>query len=216
MGKTTKVKLDIKQLEAEIKRLKTLVYRDDLTGMLNRRGFSEEAGGMFNHLYSKHNPTQNKRIDTMPFGVIFIDIDDFKKVNDKYGHDEGDKVLKHTAKVMNRVLRDNDIYARWGGEEFVVALPQSSKKSSVRVAEKLCNALAESKINLDGNIEKITMSVGIVMHSDETSLDEMIEKADRAMYKAKKKGKNQVVTFTHGEEESSYFLKLLHLVKSIK
>lgn len=205
--------LSVKQLEVEIARLKNLVYRDELTGMLNRRGFNEEAGRVFKYIYSKHGLSLSRQGDTLPFSIVFIDIDDFKKVNDKYGHDEGDKVLKHTAKVMDRILRKNDIYARWGGEEFVVALPQSNKETAVKVAEKLCNAFADSKIKLGGKPVQVTMSVGIVMHSDETTLPQMIEKADQAMYKAKKKGKNQVVTFTHGEEEDNYFLKLLHLVK---
>ncbi|MFA6077708.1 MAG: GGDEF domain-containing protein [Candidatus Paceibacterota bacterium] len=205
--------LSVKQLEAEIARLKNLVYRDELTGMLNRRGFNEEAGKVFKYMYSKHGLSLNRQGDTLPFSIVFIDIDDFKKVNDKYGHDEGDKVLKHTAKIMGRVLRENDIYARWGGEEFVVALPQANKKTAVKVAEKLCNAFADSKIKLGGKPVQVTMSVGIVMHSNEINLHQMIEKADQAMYKAKKRGKNQVVTFTHGEEEGNYFLKLLHLVK---
>lgn len=214
--KSTKEILDIKHLEAEIARLKNLVYRDDLTGMLNRRGFNEEAGKVFKYMYSKHGLSLNRQGDTLPFSIVFIDIDDFKKVNDKYGHDEGDKVLKHTAKIMGRILRKNDIYARWGGEEFVVALPQSNKKTAVKVAEKLCNAFADSKIKLGGKPVQVTMSVGIVMHSNEINLHQMIEKADQAMYKAKKRGKNQVVTFTHGEEETSYLLKLLHLVRGVK
>lgn len=212
-AKPKKEDINVKHLEAEIARLKGLVYRDELTGMLNRRGFNEEAGKVFKYMYSKHGLSLSRQGDTLPFSIVFIDIDDFKKVNDKYGHDEGDKVLKHTAKVMGRILRKNDIYARWGGEEFVVALPQANKKTAVKVAEKLCNAFADSKIKLGGKSVQVTMSVGIVMHSDEINLHQMIEKADQAMYKAKKRGKNQVVTFTHGKEEDNYFLKLLHLVK---
>lgn len=213
MTKKTKKDLDIEKLEIEIMRLKNLVYRDELTGLLNRRGFNEEAGKIFKYVYSKHGLKNNRQSDSLPFSVIFIDIDNFKKINDKYGHDEGDKVLKHTAKIMRLILRDSDIYARWGGEEFVVALPQSSKNTAVRVAEKLCNAFADSEIKLGNDIKQVTMSVGIVMHNDESTLYQMIEKADQAMYKAKKKGKNQVVTFTHGSEEVSYFLKLFHLVR---
>lgn len=207
--------LDIEKLEIEIARLKNLVYRDELTGVLNRRGFMEDAGKMFRYIYSKHGLTTNRQSDKLPFSVVFIDIDNFKKINDTYGHDEGDKVLKHTARVMRNILRESDVYARWGGEEFVVALPQANKNTAVRVAEKLCNAFAESEVELGGNIEKVTMSVGIVMHSNETNLEEMIERADQAMYKAKKNGKNQVVTFTHGEEEVGYLLKMFHLVKNI-
>ena len=207
--------LDIEKLETEIKRLKRLVYYDELTGILNRRGFYEDAGRMFNYVYSKHGITYNRQSDKLPFSVIFIDIDNFKKVNDKYGHEEGDKVLKHVAKVMKFVLRGNDIYARWGGEEFVIALPQASKETAVRIAEKLCNAFADSEVELGGQKEKVTMSVGIVMHSNEKNLDQMIKKADHAMYKAKKNGKNQVVTFTHGEEEVGYFLKMFRLVKTL-
>lgn len=213
MTRKTKKDLDIEKLETEIQRLEKLVYCDELTSILNRRGFNDIAGKMFKYIYSAHGLKNNRQSDKLPFSVIFIDIDNFKKINDKYGHDEGDKVLKHTAKIMKMILRDSDIYARWGGEEFIVALPYSGRKTAVRVAEKLCNAFAESEIKLGGNIEKVTMSVGIVMHNDEKTLHKMIEKADQAMYKAKKNGKNQVVTFIHGEEESSYFLKLFRLVK---
>lgn len=207
--------LDIENLEIEITRLKRLVYYDELAGILNRRGFNEEAGRLFKYIYSKHGLVVNRQSDRLQFSVIFIDIDNFKKVNDIYGHNEGDKVLKHTARIMKSILRENDIYARWGGEEFVVALPQANKETAVRVAEKLCNAFADSEIELGGRVEKVTMSVGIVMHSDETTLHQMIQKADQAMYKAKKNGKNQVVTFTHGEEEVGYFLKMFHLVKNL-
>ncbi len=213
MARKSKKDLDIEKLELEIIRLQTLVYRDELTGLLNRRGFNEEAGKMFRYVYSRHGLKNNRESDSLPFSVIFIDIDNFKKINDKYGHDEGDKVLRHMAKVMKMILRDSDIYARWGGEEFVVVLPQSSKKTAVKVAEKLCNAFADSEIKLGGSIEQVTMSVGIVMHNNENTLHQMIEKADQAMYKAKKNGKNQVVTFMHGDEKVNYFLKLFHLVR---
>lgn len=215
MSRVSKKDLNIKNLETEIARLKKLVYFDELTKILNRRGFEEEAGRIFRYVYSRHSLSFNRKTDRLPFSVIFIDIDNFKKINDKYGHEEGDKVLRHTAKVMKTVLRGDDIYARWGGEEFVVAIPQVSKNIAVRIAEKLCNAFADSHVELDGKKEQVTMSVGIVMHSNESDLNEMIKKADEAMYKAKRNGKNQVVVFTHGEEEIGYFLKMFHLVKSL-
>lgn len=216
MSRVSKKDLNIKNLETEIARLKKLVYFDELTKILNRRGFEEEAGRIFRYVYSRHSLSFNRKTDRLPFSVIFIDIDNFKKVNDKYGHEEGDKVLRHTAKVMKTVLREDDIYARWGGEEFVVAIPQVSKNIAVRIAEKLCNAFADSYVELDGRREQVTMSVGIVMHSDENNLNEMIKKADEAMYKAKRNGKNQVVVFTRGKEEVGYFLKMFHLVKNLR
>ncbi len=202
---------EIKKLEKEIKRLQKLVYYDELTGILNRRGFKEEAERVFqtNAFFGKR---KEKRYQ-IPFSIIFIDIDNFKKVNDTYGHDEGDKVLKHTAKILGESLRKNDIFARWGGEEFVVALYGADKNTSVKVAEKICNRCADTEVHIGNERKKVTMSVGIVSHYDEDNIHQMIEKADQAMYEAKEKGKNQVVVFLRGKQKTSYFMDLLHLVK---
>lgn len=196
ISKTMKER-EIKKLEAEIKRLKKLVYYDELTGLLNRRGFKEEVEEIFLATSLRRNGEEKRTAAQLPFSIVFVDLDDFKKINDTYGHEEGDKVLKHAAKILKRLLRKNDIYARWGGEEFVVALPNATKRIAKEIAEKLRSGIEKSKISLGGKKVTVTMSVGIVMHNHENHLLELIEKADKAMYKAKKSGKNRTVVFVH-------------------
>lgn len=191
---------EIRKLEGEIRRLKKLVYYDELTDILNRRGFKEEAEKIFGDIYPDGRKGSEKRVaPKLPFSVIFIDLDNFKKVNDKYGHDAGDMVLKNTAKTLKHHLRKNDIYARWGGEEFVVALPKITEPIAEKIAEKLRQKIETREVNIGKNRKiRITISIGIVMHHNENTLSGMIENADMAMYKAKKKGKNRAEMFKHG------------------
>lgn len=188
---------EIRKLEKEIRRLEKLVYRDELTGLLNRRGFKEEAEKIFESMSAFNRSGVEKRsAPKFPFSVLFMDLDNFKKINDKYGHDAGDLVLKTAAKTLRRNLRKNDIYGRWGGEEFVVVLPKITKAIAEKVAEKLRREIENLKIRIaDGKKLRVTMSIGIVVHHDEINLSEMINKADKVMYEAKKKGKNRTETF---------------------
>ncbi|MEK9208703.1 MAG: GGDEF domain-containing protein, partial [Patescibacteria group bacterium] len=112
----------IKKLEDEIERLRHLVYFDELTGVLNRRGFLHEADAEF-RLISSGTSTVERRVGVqIPFAVVFCDLDDFKMLNDTHGHAAGDEALKLGSNVFSDSLRQGDMIGRWGGEEFVIAL----------------------------------------------------------------------------------------------
>ncbi len=188
-------KPNIEKLIAELMRLRALVYSDELTGVLNRRGFQEEADKVF-HAVSLGRTELERRIQhQIPFSVVFIDIDDFKNINDRYGHAAGDKALQEVAAISQKHLRLGDIIGRWGGEEFVIALVGAPQKVAEAVAEKLRSFIAQVEFPVDGETIRLTASFGIVQYSNERSLMELIEKADKAMYQAKQEGKNRVIVF---------------------
>jgi len=124
-----------------------------------------------------------------------IDIDNFKAINDTYGHQAGDKVIINTAKRIKSSLRENDIAFRYGGEEFMVILPGSNEDEAVRPLDRLRINVANSVVDLsEGNEVSATISIGITSVADsETDLAKVIARADKALYEAKKSGRNKVV-----------------------
>ncbi|MGC8881029.1 MAG: GGDEF domain-containing protein [Minisyncoccia bacterium] len=179
----------IKKIYKENERLKKLVYLDYLTKLYNRRGLTEIGERYFASL-KKYPKTRNRRKKEIKFlSIIFLDIDDFKKINDVYGHERGDKVLRSFASFLLSNFRQTDIVGRFGGEEFVILLINTPEAIAKKVAEK-----ARSKIesNLFNGL-KLTVSVGVLMAKREKNFKELINKADKLMYLAKKRGKNQVV-----------------------
>lgn len=175
---------DIKKLEAELERLQRLVHYDELTEILNRRGFNEEAGKAFRAVSFGRTEIERRIGFQIPFSILFIDLDDFKILNDIRGHEAGDKALKKVAEILRLGLRASDIFGRWGGEEFVVALLGANVNAAKAVAEKLRRDIAEAGLSA---------SVGVASYQKEKSLAELIDSADKAMYQAKKKGKNRVI-----------------------
>lgn len=185
-----------KELEKELKRLRQLVYCDELTGLYNRRGFHEESERIFKGTSSvwKRKHQQNKEVD-VALSVIFFDADNFKMINDVYGHDTGDVVLKKIAELLKKHLRTSDIVARWGGEEFVVALFGAPAQDAPAVAERIRKDIETTKLPQTKKKMKVTVSIGIATYSGEDSLLDLITHADEAMYRAKKAGKNRVVIY---------------------
>ncbi len=155
---------------------------DPLTNLLNRRGFETSYKTAF---------TSHKR-KKAPFSLLFLDIDHFKKINDTYGHDIGDIVLKKLAQILKSNLRESDIIARWGGEEFVIVLNDTSAKAAKEVAQKLRKAIENFS---EKPLPKFTISIGVTDGSFEKSLDELVKEADTALYEAKKSGRNKVVVY---------------------
>ena len=151
---------------------------DPLTGILNRGAFLE----VFDYLTA--TPIN------YPLGLILFDLDDFKRINDTYGHRAGDMVLQAVAKTVKRNIRRTDLFARWGGEEFVILLPKTDLKGAQKVAEKLRKALEELKIEPFGI--RVTASFGVTEIAPGELLEEALERADRALYRAKSRGKNRV------------------------
>lgn len=189
---------EIDALRAEIEDLQQLVYRDELTGVLNRRGVKDEFGDLFDEaLFSKQHGELRKGVVIADFSIIFIDLDNFKKVNDTYGHDEGDRVLRGVADVLKHHVRGIDAVGRMGGEEFVVALLGASEDAAYKKAEEIRKAFATEVIVKDDY--PITASIGVAsLHQSEPStLDELIEYADKAMYEAKtNRGKDTIVRYS--------------------
>lgn len=184
----------IKELETEIVRLRGLVYYDGLTGLLNRRGFMEEAERQFQLVSFGMSNIERRTGFQIPYSILFLDIDNFKKINDQHGHDVGDAALKALAGVLKERLREGDLPGRLGGEEFVVALIGVNLGRGKIVGEKLRKAVEDYEFNYHGQRIPLTISIGVAEYRDEKSLEELIASADKAMYTAKQQGKNRVIS----------------------
>lgn len=126
------------------------------------------------------------------FGVIFMDIDHFKAINDEYGHPAGDKVLLMVSRTIVNLLRHFDIFVRWGGDEFIVCLPNINTKEGLQtVGERIKNFVQNSFITLDGKKVSVSVSIGATLTSVEDSMEDIIKRADSLMYSSKMKGGNQ-------------------------
>ena len=154
---------------------------DALTGIYNRHGINEMVNQQI---------LESKR-EKKGLSLIFFDIDFFKHVNDTYGHDMGDFVLKNIAKIVKKEIRSSDIFARWGGEEFILFLPSTELKDGVDVAEKLRQKIASHPF---GAIEKVTCSFGVTTLREDESKTEFLKRADTLLYRAKALGRNCVVS----------------------
>ena len=158
---------------------------DGLTGLSNHREFQEQLG---------HEVERAQRFG-VSVGLIFLDLDDFKLINDRYGHLAGDSVLKHVSQVIRSCIRDIDHAARYGGEEFAVILPHTSLDGAIRLGERIRQAIAERAIPLpEGGELHVTSSLGVAaVPATATSQIEAIAVADAALYRAKQQGKNRLV-----------------------
>ena len=156
---------------------------DELTGLANRRGFKEYLG------------QQEKRGDQGRgwYAVIVGDLDDFKAINDRYGHEVGDAVLRQVGATLKGIVRDVDLVARWGGEEFLLLLVDTDRDGALVLAEKILAKIDHSTIRVADLEISVTMSLGVDAQQPGRSLSAALRNADRAMYLAKERGKNQVV-----------------------
>lgn len=166
------------------KELEKLAATDPLTGAKNRRSFlrSFEQELVRSHRYNHK------------LALLLMDLDHFKVVNDTYGHDTGDKVLKLLVAEAHAILRGADIFGRWGGDEFMVLLPDSDIHQASIVAERLRGNLSKLEITTDNNeLIKFTVTIGMtVVENKDESLENIITKADKALYSAKNQGRNRV------------------------
>lgn len=168
----------------EHKYLNTLALTDTLTGMNNRRGLQF----MIQTVVPSYNRTNTC------FSVITMDIDFFKKVNDTYGHDAGDIVLKQFSNLIKNSHRNSDISCRLGGEEFLLVLQDTNKEDAILIAEKLRKATQELEMSVKSVFFNITASFGVSTSCDEfINMDDLVKNADKALYIAKYNGRNQVI-----------------------
>lgn len=182
----------VHELEAELRRLQGMVFQDELTGMLNRRGFVERVDQIFQFIRQHHDQERRHGV-RIPFSVIFIDLDNFKQINDDYGHAVGDAVLKHVSQIFVHTVRQGDVVARFGGEEFVIALHAVSVDDAEHVAEKIRKALEDAPCLYEGLALPLTGSFGVAEYrAEDDTLEQLIARADGAMYQAKQAGKNRV------------------------
>ena len=176
------LKKRVETLEAQLKEVKKEAKTDALTNMLNKRALNEELAKQ-EQFYKRHN---------RPYSIIFFDIDHFKNVNDTYGHDAGDVILKSVGLLLNRYSRDIDIVGRFGGEEFVIIAPETSKEGAYKFAEKVRQIIKKTKFMYKKTRINITISAGVAERSETNSMEETLKLADERLYKAKKGGRDRV------------------------
>ncbi len=170
-------------LEARLQRLEKMAMNDRLTGVANRRYCETYLQARLEELRNFH----------WPLGVIFFDIDDFKKLNDRYSHRVGDRALRMVARTLWHNVRSIDQVGRWGGEEFIVMLRNTDKKNLRRIAEKLRLLVERSVFREKGSPVRATLSGGATLARSGESSTSLIERADLLMYRAKQAGKNRIV-----------------------
>jgi diguanylate cyclase (GGDEF)-like protein len=173
----------IRQIDRQNGELKQLSVRDYLTGIYNRMGFMK---------LSEHELSVAKRYKK-PFSLVMFDLDYFKDVNDTYGHDTGDKLLSEITGVVSDRIRSSDLFGRWGGEEFVIAIPEQDIDGAQSLAEELRDDI--SKTTFAGKLN-ITASFGITELSGNETFDELVIQADKALYQSKDAGRNCVSIFS--------------------
>lgn len=181
---TTKLQEEVKartqELEIANKKLEQLATKDSLTGLYNRLKIDEIV---------RHERERQKRFGN-PFSIALVDIDNFKEINDNFGHLEGDRVLKEVAKRLRESIRKSDVVGRWGGEEFLIVLPQTEFDGAKHLAENINSVLKNNPIEPVG---VISVSVGVAQYRAGEGLSGFFARTDRYLYVAKNGGKAQVV-----------------------
>ncbi len=188
-NEVTELEKKVKILEKELKETKLQSTKDFLTGALNRKTYEEEIR-KFENGYKRDNKN---------YAIVFFDIDHFKKVNDNYGHDCGDAVLKTFASLLLKLTRDTDIVGRYGGEEFVVALQYKEKIELDKYITRIKSVITKNKFIYKDIKLKITFSAGVQLRSENNSIEETITEADKLLYEAKHSGRNKIILWDKRE-----------------
>lgn len=178
-----------RRLEQQNRELERLATTDPLTGILNRRSFRD---------YGLHYLARASRY-RYPFGLILFDIDEFKRINDRFGHDIGDKVLIDVTQSTRTQIRSVDLFARWGGEEFIILAPETPVEKAVSLAERLRECLERLRIDPVGTI---TASYGVSTGTESDTFEGLVREADIALLSAKEAGRNRVALYRDGLEIS--------------
>lgn len=171
-----------RQLEEVLLQMETLAMTDQLTGLFNRRYFLSVFEKEFSRIMRYNHPAS----------CLMIDIDHFKNINDEYGHHAGDRVLKEISQLMTDCLRKSDTLARWGGEEFIILLPETTKEDALQVASRILTSV--STFMFSSFPRQLTVSIGLsgIPATDIDTPEKLIAASDRALYEAKNKGRNRI------------------------
>lgn len=178
----------IKNIKLEIanQKLLTLSSHDPLTNLVNRRYFEDQI---------EHELSRIRRFDEQSW-LILVDIDHFKKINDQFGHATGDQVIKEVASILQKNIREVDLACRWGGEEYLLLITHTGLDEVIRVAKRLCDEIARTTLDADGQKISVTASLGVARLAshglEEKDFLVSYKLVDQAMYSAKAKGRNQV------------------------
>jgi diguanylate cyclase (GGDEF)-like protein len=180
------------ELQSMLHHVEALAITDPLTGLFNRRRFDDVL---------KREFAVTKRYGN-PLSCLMVDVDYFKRINDLYGHDAGDRVLCGVASRLTARLREVDTAARFGGEEFVILLPQTPKQGALIVAERMTAVIRREHFEFDDGSASVTVSVGVAESRDVTgnSPEGLVKAADSALYLAKSRGRDQVVVYSPQSE----------------
>ena len=187
----------VREYDVKGKEIGFLIFQQDITQRieLEKASITDTLTQVNNRMHfdeiSRHRLSEFDRYEIIT-SLIICDIDNFKEINDKYGHLKGDDVLKKMALLLQKNIRESDTLSRWGGEEFSVLLPQTDIKNAVLVAEKMCNMIEAYDFELD---ENLTASFGVTVTKDADNQVSWFSRADRALYRAKESGRNQVCSF---------------------
>ncbi len=172
--------------------LRMVAERDALTGLNSRSHFMKRAKALL----------QSSRLEKVPFSLFMIDVDHFKSINDTWGHSQGDWVLTKISEICAHSLRPTDVIGRFGGEEFVVALPDTGPDDALIVAERLKTKVAELPLKEEMSELCLSVTIGIaIAHSEEVDLQALISRADQSLYVGKRDGRNRVVMYRKRTEE---------------
>ncbi|MFZ6849348.1 GGDEF domain-containing protein [Undibacterium sp. RuRC25W] len=173
----------IKELETKLAHMSELVREDQLTGSLNRRGMDD--------IFEREADRADRR--NSPLCVAMLDLDNFKRLNDTHGHAAGDEALVHLVRIVKQTLRSIDVIARFGGEEFVIIMPETEIEEAAQAMTRVQRELTKHFFTSDDKRLFITFSAGVALRAPRETQEALIKRADHAMYTAKKAGKNRVV-----------------------
>lgn len=175
-----------RELQQALQRERTVAQTDELTGLFNRRHFFATGRSHF-ELAARHGK---------PLSVIMFDIDHFKLINDRFGHDVGDAALRHVARLASEHVRSTDVFARYGGEEFIMLLPETRADSALMLAERIRQAIGGSRIETEQGPLAMTISAGVAESAGPPeTLETLMKHADQALYAAKNGGRNHCALF---------------------
>lgn len=173
----------IKGLEDKLAQMSELVREDQLTGSLNRRGMED--------IFEREADRADRR--STPLCIAMLDLDNFKKLNDTHGHNAGDEALVHLVRIVKQTLRSIDVIARWGGEEFIIIMPETGLEEAAQAMVRVQRELTKHFFTADEQRLFITFSAGVALRLPHEAQETLIKRADKAMYEAKQSGKNRVV-----------------------